>query len=70
MTVANSFSAVWNWRATDRWTIAGTARVASGFPFTPPAGIRVASRERGSRLVPATVAGQFDLEPAPGEWPS
>jgi hypothetical protein len=63
----HSFSAVWNWRATDRWTIAGTARVASGFPWTPPTGIRVASREQGSRLVPRTLGpNRFELEVAPG----
>jgi outer membrane receptor for ferrienterochelin and colicin len=63
----HAFSAVWNWRATSRWTISGTARVASGFPYTPPSGIRVASRELRSRLVPATPGpGRFELEVAPG----
>jgi hypothetical protein len=63
----HAVSVVWNWRAGDRWEFAGTARVASGFPFTPPSGIRVASRQQGSRLVPVTIApNQFDLEVAPG----
>ena len=63
----HSLSVVWNWRANSRWEFAGTARVASGFPRTPPAGIRVASRERASRLVPRTFApNQFELEVAPG----
>src|SRR6185436_13662675 len=47
--------------------IAGTARAASGFPRTPPAGIRVASVERGSALVPSTTGpNRFELEVAPG----
>jgi hypothetical protein len=43
----HSLSVVWNWRASSRWELAGTARAASGFPWTPPAGVRVATREIG-----------------------
>ena len=63
----HSLSVVWNWRLGDRWELAGTARAASGFPRTPPAGIRVAAREQGARLVPATFApNRFEYEVAPG----
>jgi hypothetical protein len=63
----HAVSLVWNWRAGARWEIAGTARAASGFPRTPPAGIRVAAREQGSALVPVTFGpNRFDLEVAPG----
>lgn len=63
----HAFSVAWNWRPGNRWELAGTARAASGFPRTPPSGIRVASRAQGSRLVPVTFGpNQFDLEVAPG----
>jgi hypothetical protein len=60
-------SVVWSWRAGTHFELAGTARAASGFPRTPPAGIRVVARQQGSRLVPSTVApGVFRFEVAPG----
>jgi hypothetical protein len=63
----HSLSVVWNWRAGDRWELAGTARAASGFPRTPPAGIRIKTKEVGSTLVPVlTGPNHYDLEPAPG----
>ena len=63
----HSLSVVWNWRAGDRWELAGTARAASGFPWTPPSGIRVASRLSGSTLFPEQLApNRFALEAAPG----
>lgn len=51
----HAFNAVARLRLTSRWDVAATARLASGFPHTPPIGLRVASEEddRG-RLVPAT----------------
>jgi hypothetical protein len=63
----HSLSVVWNWRMGSRFELAGTARGASGFPRTPPAGFRVVTREVGSRLVPVQVApNRFALEVAPG----
>lgn len=63
----HAMSVVWNWRANERWELAGTARVASGFPWTPPAGVRVETREIGSRLVPAfSGPNRVALEVAPG----
>src|SRR6185503_19469118 len=63
----HSLSVVWNWRAGDRFELAGTARAASGFPRTAPAGVRVATAEVGSRLVPVQSApNRFALEVAPG----
>ncbi len=51
----HAFSAVGRYRLTSRWDAAATVRLASGFPRTPPLGLRVAAAEddRG-RLVPAT----------------
>ena len=50
----HAFNAVGRYRLGDRWSIAATAQVASGFPYTPAVGLRVAADEdvRG-RLVPA-----------------
>jgi hypothetical protein len=63
----HSLSVVWNWRMTSRWELAGTARAASGFPWTPPAGVRVATEEIGSRLVPAlSPPNRVALDVAPG----
>ncbi|HEY1304536.1 MAG TPA: TonB-dependent receptor [Vicinamibacterales bacterium] len=63
----HSMSVVWNWRVDDRWELAGTARVASGFPWTPPSGVRVETREIDSRLVPALSGpNRVVLEVAPG----
>jgi hypothetical protein len=63
----HSMSVVWNWQANNHWEVAGTARVASGFPWTPPAGVRVATREIGSRLVPELSGpNRVSLEVAPG----
>ena len=51
----HAFNAVGRYRLTGRWDLAGTARVASGFPHTAPVGLRVSSVEdqRGKR-VPGT----------------
>lgn len=59
----HAVSAVVSYRLTDRWELATTTRVASGFPRTPPVGLRVAAvpdgddRDRDGvfeELVPAT----------------
>ncbi len=39
----HAFSAVVSYRLTDRWELASTTRLASGFPRTPPLDLRVAS---------------------------
>jgi hypothetical protein len=40
---------------TDRWSLAATGRIASGFPYTPAVGVRVAAtRDERGRLVPET----------------
>jgi hypothetical protein len=63
----HSLSVVWNWRMGNRFELAGTARAASGFPRTPPAGVRVATVEVGSRLEPVQLGpNRFALEVAPG----
>jgi hypothetical protein len=63
----HSLSVVWNWRAGSRFEVAGTARAASGFPRTPPAGLRVVTVEAGSRLVPVhSGPNRFAVEVAPG----
>ena len=51
----HAFSAVGRYRVTSRWDLAGTARIASGFPHTAPVGLRVSAveDERG-KLVPGT----------------
>lgn len=41
----HAFSAVASLRLTDRWEVASTTRVASGFPRTAPLGLRVAGVE-------------------------
>ena len=53
----HAFNAVGRYRLTSRWDLAATLRLASGFPYTPALGLRVASVEddRG-RLVPAVDA--------------
>lgn len=39
----------------DRWNLAATGRIASGFPYTPAVGVRVAAtRDERDRLVPET----------------
>ncbi len=50
----HSFNAVARYRLGRSWSIAATAQMATGFPYTPAIGLRVASEEddRG-RLVPA-----------------
>ena len=50
---AHSFNAVGRYRFGDRWSVAATAQIATGFPYTPATGVRVAAvqDERG-RLVP------------------
>lgn len=51
----HAFNAVWQYQLTSRWNLAGTTRLASGFPHTAPVGLRVSaiSDSRG-QLVPAT----------------
>lgn len=51
----HAFNAVGRYRLTSRWDLAATVRLASGFPYTPPLGLRAAAVEddRG-RLAPAT----------------
>src|SRR6185436_5771325 len=62
-----SLSVVWNWRMASRWVLGGTARAASGFPRTPPAGVGVETTEVGSRLVPVQIGpGRFAGKVAPG----
>ncbi len=39
----HAFSAVASYRLSERWELASTIRLASGFPRTPPLGLRVAS---------------------------
>ena len=63
----HALSVVWNWRMGSHWELAGTSRAASGFPWTRPAGIGVATREIGSRLVPVqTGPTRFATEITPG----
>ena len=62
----HGLSVVWNWRI-GRFELAGTARAASGFPRTPPAGVRFVTMEIDSRLVPLQIEpGLFLTEIAPG----
>jgi len=63
----HSLSVVGNLRAGSHFELAGTARAASGFPRTAPAGFRVVTREVGQRIFPVQIApNQFALEVAPG----
>ena len=67
----HAFSAVVSYRLSDRWELASTTRLASGFPRTPPLGLRVASEAdvgdldgdgNEEELVPAVDAGgRLDL---------
>ncbi len=51
----HAVSAVGRYRLTRRWDVAGTLRLASGFPHTAPLGVRVAAVEDElGRLVPET----------------
>ena len=53
----HAFNAVGRYQLTSRWDVAGTMRLASGFPHTAPVGLRVSAvRDRRGRLVPATDA--------------
>ncbi len=46
----HAVSAVASYRLTDRWEMATTTRIASGFPRTPPRGLRVAAeKDAGDR---------------------
>ena len=49
----HAFNAVGRYRLGDRWSVAATAQVATGFPYTPAVGVRVASTTERGRLVPA-----------------
>ena len=51
----HAFNAVGRYRLTNRWVLAATVRLASGFPSTTPVGLRVSAveDERG-QLVPGT----------------
>ncbi len=54
----HAFNAVGRYRLTSRWDIAATLRLASGFPYTPSLGLRVAAAENDEgRLVPAFDGG-------------
>ena len=62
----HAFSAVVSYRLSDRWELASTTRLASGFPRTPPLGLRVAAEAdvgdldddgNEEELVPAVDAG-------------
>jgi hypothetical protein len=51
----HSLNLVGSYRLTPKWTLALTARIASGFPYTPPLGVRVAAMEDPEdpeRLIP------------------
>ena len=53
----HSLNVVGSYRLTPKWTLALTARMASGFPYTPPLGVRVAAvQDPGDpeRLIPET----------------
>lgn len=51
----HAFNAVGRYRLTSRWTLAGTVRLATGFPHTPPVGLRVSAvPDDRDRLVPGT----------------
>lgn len=41
----HAFSAVASYRLSNRWEIASTTRIATGFPRTPPIGLRIAGAE-------------------------
>lgn len=62
----HSLNVVGSYRLTPKWTLALTARVASGFPYTPPLGVRVAATENPEdpeRLIPETdVEGRLVYE--------
>ena len=50
----HAFNAVGRYRLGERWSVAATAQVATGFAYTPAAGLRVAAVENADgRLVPA-----------------
>ena len=55
----HAFNAVGRYRLGDRWSIAATAQVATGFPYTPAVGLRVAADEdaRGRRVPARDAAG-------------
>ena len=44
----HAFSAVASYRLSNRWEIASTTRIATGFPRTPPIGLRIAGAEDSS----------------------
>jgi hypothetical protein len=48
----HSLSVVSTWRMTPKFSLGATLRIASGFPFTPPVGVRV-----DSMLAPGAVSG-------------
>lgn len=53
----HSLSLVGSYRLTAKWTLALTARLATGFPYTSPLGVRVAATsnpEDPERLIPET----------------
>lgn len=63
----HAFSGAGTWRFSPRFTLAATARLASGFPYTPFAGVRVASVEDGERIVPdRDAAGRLVYVVEPG----
>jgi hypothetical protein len=60
----HAFSAVMSYRLSSRWEIASTTRIASGFPRTPPIGLRIAgaddSNDRDGDAVTDEVLPEFD----------
>jgi hypothetical protein len=46
----HAFSAVVSYRLSDRWELASTTRLASGFPRTPPLGLRIAAQPDDSDI--------------------
>ncbi len=50
----HALNAVGRYRLGERWSVAATAQVATGFPYTPAAGVRVAAEEDASGQLGAT----------------
>jgi hypothetical protein len=63
----HSATVVGSYRFSPRFQVSATARAASGFPWTPFAGVRVSGTEEGERVVPAQDAqGNLIYEVAAG----
>jgi TonB dependent receptor-like, beta-barrel/TonB-dependent Receptor Plug Domain/Carboxypeptidase regulatory-like domain len=67
----HALNVVGSYRLTSKWRVALTGRLASGFPYTPPVGLRVAATEDPAgtgRLVPALDAeGRLVYTPSLGD---